>query len=80
VVFMKRFKSFLYSIPAYNNPRDDAVIVMDTKRIDAEIKKTIYGGDSGNTKTSNNPNLQTFENELLITLHRKIFFSSFFYE
>lgn len=50
-------------MPAYNNPRDDAVIGMDTKRIADEKKKTIYGGDSGNTKTSNNPNLQTFENE-----------------
>lgn len=60
---MKRFKSFLYSMSAYNNPRDDAVIGMDTKRIADEKKKTIYGGDSGITKTSNNPNLQTFENE-----------------
>ena len=55
---MKRFKSFIDSRPAYNNPKDDDDIGMNDK-LKAQCKdRILYGGDISNIKTKDTIDLQ----------------------
>lgn len=55
---MKRFKSFIDSRPAYNNPKDDDDIGMNDKLKTQCKDRILYGGDISNIKTKDTIDLQ----------------------